>query len=195
LIEGFEDWTFKESNTREYTHIYHDYPARMIPQIARKLLKLYGENAENLFDPYCGTGTSLVEAMLNGINSIGTDINPLAGLIAKGKTDAYVDHKDVVSEIEKFNDNVDKLEAVIPNIKNLNFWFKESVYKKLGKIKAYIDSIENEHTRLFFIIAFSETVRESSNARKDEFKLVRYDDEKLKTWNPDPFAIMKMKLQ
>jgi tRNA G10 N-methylase Trm11 len=167
----------------------------MIPQIARKLLELYGENAENLFDPYCGTGTSLVEAMLNGVNGIGTDINPLARLIAKGKTDAYVDHKNVVSEIEKFNDNVDKLEPVIPNIKNLNFWFMESVYKKLGKIKAYIDSIENEHTKLFFMIAFSETVRESSNTRKNEFKLFRYDDEKLKTWNPDPFAIMNMKLQ
>jgi hypothetical protein len=35
---------------------------------------------------YCGTGTSLVEANIKGINAIGTDLNPLAKLVAKAKT-------------------------------------------------------------------------------------------------------------
>ena len=37
-----ESWDFRESNTKEYTHCFHTYPAMMIPQIARKLLKEYG---------------------------------------------------------------------------------------------------------------------------------------------------------
>ena len=32
------EWDFKNVNTKEYTHGYHNYPAMMIPQIARKLL-------------------------------------------------------------------------------------------------------------------------------------------------------------
>ena len=37
-----DEWTFKAANTKEFTHlIFHEYPARMIPQVARKLIKLY----------------------------------------------------------------------------------------------------------------------------------------------------------
>lgn len=45
----------------------------MIPQIAGRLIDTYGKKTDTLFDPYCGTGTSLVEANLKGINAIGTD--------------------------------------------------------------------------------------------------------------------------
>ena len=87
IIEDDEDWTFNGSSTREYSHVYHDYPARMIPQIARKLLRLYGAGSKTLFDPYCGTGSSLVEGLIYGLDVVGTDINPLARLIAEAKTD------------------------------------------------------------------------------------------------------------
>ena len=84
--EDVTDWTFNGAATRELTHCYHDYPARMIPQIAGKLLDLFGRKAKLLFDPYAGSGTSLVEALLRGVNAVGTDLNPLARLIAKAKT-------------------------------------------------------------------------------------------------------------
>ena len=38
------DWTFKSANTTELTHlIFNNYPARMIPQIPRKLILLIPE--------------------------------------------------------------------------------------------------------------------------------------------------------
>ena len=85
------EWDFKNVNTKEYTHGYHNYPAMMIPQIARKLLNEYRPEGHFglLFDPYMGSGTSLVEASVQGIDSIGTDINPLACLIAEVKTTRY----------------------------------------------------------------------------------------------------------
>jgi DNA modification methylase len=83
---NIDDWTFNGASTRELTHCYHDYPARMIPQVAAKLFYMYGNAAELIFDPYCGTGTSLVEGLIKGINGIGTDLNPLACLIARTKT-------------------------------------------------------------------------------------------------------------
>ena len=82
-----DDWTFTGASTRELTHCYHDYPARMIPQIAGKLLdKFAPSGGALLFDPYCGTGTSLVEGMIRGLDVTGTDLNPLARLIAQAKT-------------------------------------------------------------------------------------------------------------
>lgn len=81
-----EGWDFRDADTKEYTHCFHNYPAMMIPQIARELLKIYGNEGGWLLDPYFGTGTSLVEASLYGMNSVGCDINPLARLIAKAKT-------------------------------------------------------------------------------------------------------------
>lgn len=77
-------WSFRTANTKEYTHCYHSYPAMMIPQVARTLIDEFSPKGkmELLFDPYMGSGTSLVEASIKGINSVGTDINPLARLIS-----------------------------------------------------------------------------------------------------------------
>ena len=80
-----ETWDFRKTDTKEYTHCFHAYPAMMIPQIARKLLTRYGVEGGWLFDPYCGTGTSLVEASIFGMNGLGCDINPLVRLIAAAK--------------------------------------------------------------------------------------------------------------
>ena len=81
-----DSWDFRNSNTKDFTHCFHSYPAMMIPQVARRIIDNLGKKSKILFDPYCGTGTSLVEANLKGIDAIGTDLNPLARLIATAKT-------------------------------------------------------------------------------------------------------------
>lgn len=60
----------------------------MVPQVARELIKLYGKNAKSIFDPFMGSGATLVEAFLtDNIQTLyGFEINPLAILIAKVKT-------------------------------------------------------------------------------------------------------------
>ncbi len=196
-----DDWTFNKAKTRELSHCYHDYPARMIPQIAGKLLDLFGRDAKLLFDPYCGTGTSLVEANIRGINAIGTDLNPLARLIAESKTTAF-DINSLERVIVQFNRLVldDKLSKIgeikeIYGITNLTFWFKSEVVQSLLVIRRFIQKIKNDSTRLFFQIAFSETVRESSNTRNGEFKLYRYSKKKLENFSPDVYEIMVEKLQ
>ena len=75
-----ESWDFRTADTKTLTHCFHPYPAMMIPQVSGRLIDIYGVDAGLLFDPYCGTGTSLVEANIRGINAVGTDLNPLARL-------------------------------------------------------------------------------------------------------------------
>ena len=194
-------WDFRYSNTKELTHCFHAYPAMMIPQVARRLLYKYGDSAETLFDPYCGSGTSLVEANVKGVDAIGTDLNPLARLIAKAKTtpidiqtlDLYL--KDFYDYSFNYQFNIQKsISVVVPQFENINFWFSEDAQKKLSLIKKYIDNIKNPKVKNFFLTAFSETVRESSYTKKGEFKLVRIPEEKRTQFNPDSFGIMLSKL-
>ncbi len=174
-----DSWDFRKANTKEYTHCFHSYPAMMIPQVARRLIHIYGREATLLFDPYCGTGTSLVEANLQGINAIGTDLNPLARLIAITKT-TRLNVEQLEQHIDRFNDYsfklnfIDKLDSInIPKVTNIDFWFSKIVQIKLALILDYINRIKNESIKNFFKVAFSETIRESSFSKLSEFKLVR----------------------
>ena len=196
-----DDWTFNGAPTRELTHCYHDYPARMIPQVAGKLLDLFDKNAKQIFDPYSGSGTSLVEANIRGINASGTDLNPLARLIAKSKT-SLPNITLLEKQVSAFNKLAleDKLRKFkekqeIYGISRLDFWFKPEVIEKLFQIRKFVQNIEDEEIKLFFQIAFSETVRESSNTRNEEFKLYRYDEIRLAKFKPDVYNIMVSKLQ
>lgn len=194
-------WDFRDSDTKELTHCFHAYPAMMIPQIARRLLQKYGSSAKTLFDPYCGSGTSLVEANVKDINALGTDLNPLARLIAKTKT-TPIDIQTLDLYLKDFNDyyfnfqfNIQKsVSIVIPQFNNINFWFNENAQIKLSLIKKYIDNIKQPKIKNFFLTVFSETVRESSLTKKGEFKLVRIPEEKREQFNPDSFGIMLSKL-
>ncbi|MGC8743135.1 MAG: DNA methyltransferase [Verrucomicrobiia bacterium] len=195
-----ESWDFRTANTKQYVHCFHQYPAMMIPQVAGKILDEYGSGSKLLFDPYCGTGTSLVEANLRGINAIGTDINPLARLIAKVKTtiiplnllDDYL--KDFNNFV--FSAELGALKTIphIPNFKNIDYWFKKDTQIFLAIIKGYIDAIENQDIQDFFKVAFSETVRDVSLTKNSEFKLYRMSQKQIEKFKPDVFGTILQKL-
>ena len=196
-----ESWDFRESDTKEYTHCFHTYPAMMIPQIARKLLKEYGIENGWLLDPYCGTGTSLVEASLFGMHSVGCDINPLVRLVATAKLTPIC-----LSILDKtlngLNNHLFQIEyrkgkvpdAPIPDILNLTYWFSEEVIRSLAYLRNWISEVEDEAVRNFILVAFSETVREVSYTRNGEFKLYRMSAKKLENFNPDIFGTFSKKL-
>ena len=197
-----ESWDFRASDTKEYTHCFHTYPAMMIPQIARELLKVYGTQGGWLLDPYCGTGTSLVEASLFGMHSTGCDINPLVRLIATAKTTpiclSALDEtlrkldKDLF-EIQYQGNNLP--DAPIPDIQNLSYWFSEEVIGTLAYLQDRIRHIKDKALQNFIRVAFSETVREVSYTRNGEFKLYRMPENKLKDFTPDVLGIFGKKLR
>ena len=159
----------------------------MIPQVARRLIGMYGENANILLDPFCGSGTSLVEASLrNHINeAYGFDLNPLAVLIAKVKT-TPINPEKLKLQLKKFFNTTGS--SSIPNFKNIEFWFKPKVIERLAIMKNEINKIQDKDVRDFFLVCFSETVRDVSNTRNKEFKLYRMAQDKLKNFDPDVFA-------
>ncbi len=194
-------WDFIGENTKEYTHGYHTYPAMMIPQIVRNLLEEFTDkNTKLLFDPYVGSGTSLVEAKLKGIHAIGTDLNPLARLISRAKTNV-LSIEELKQNIDRFkklfleSQNYKKIEPDIPNFSIIDTWFKQRNKQDLGYIKSFISNIQDSNIKDFFLTAFSETIRKVSMTRQGEFKLYRIPEEKRHSFNPDTFQIMLDKLE
>lgn len=189
-------WDYRGEPTKSYTQGFHSYPAMMIPQVAQRLIQKYSKEGDVLLDPFCGSGSVLVEARLARRYSWGIDLNPLAILIARVKTTPmnpsvlYKEYYRLIDRIRGMSDN----EAPMPNFFNLHFWFKEPVIRGLARIKAAINEIEFTEIREFFQVTFSEVVRLSSNSRSGEFKLFRYPEDKLKNYNPDPLRLFMEKV-
>jgi len=71
------------------THPFHSYPAKLHPATARILADIVGHTARRpqpIVDPFCGSGTTLVEIRAAGMRGIGIDLNPLAVLVSRAKT-------------------------------------------------------------------------------------------------------------
>jgi DNA modification methylase len=75
-----------ESEARAHVHGFHVYPARMHPRTAERLVVDLAPATGTVLDPFCGSGTVLVEARLAGRRAIGVDCNPLAVQLARRKT-------------------------------------------------------------------------------------------------------------
>ncbi len=71
---------------RSHVHGFHTYPARMHPLTAARLVAAFCPPGGKVLDPFCGSGTVLVEALILGRRPLGTDLNPLAVRLARCKT-------------------------------------------------------------------------------------------------------------
>ncbi|MGI9296845.1 MAG: DNA methyltransferase [Gammaproteobacteria bacterium] len=195
---NIRDWEFRGADTRRLTHGIHSYPAMMIPQIAGRLIADYGGGAKLLFDPYCGTGSSLLEANIRGINAAGADLNPLARLIARVKT-TRLDCGRTAAHLRDLHDKLSVARfagasAPPPPIKNMNFWFGEETRDALAAARGLIFAVADADIRRFFLVAFSETVRECSYTRNGEFKMYRMTAAQREKFSPDMFGVLTAKL-
>ncbi len=176
LAEGDRDyWSFKSNSKREHGHGFFQYPAMMVPQMARSVLQeacAVHPEIECVGDPFVGAGTVLTESMLRGLDFVGNDINPLAILLCRTKsgpffTEAMVDKiQELASRIR--NDRKFRVEIDFPG---LNKWFRADAQVALSKIRRSIIAEPALWARRFFWIALAETVRFTSNSRTSTFKL------------------------
>jgi methylase of polypeptide subunit release factors len=68
---------------RALTHGFHSYAGRMHPTMARGAIERWSAPGQRVLDPFCGSGTVLVEAMSMGRPSYGIDASPLAVMISQ----------------------------------------------------------------------------------------------------------------
>jgi site-specific DNA-adenine methylase len=144
-------WDFKDFQTQYLTHHFHSYPARFIPQIPKSFIKLFSEEGDTVIDPFCGCGTAVVEAFLNGRNSIGNDFNPLACLITKTKARIIqTDELDLlerkISEIRRYADSDHRRYEYLRKLpkRNVSNLFNRDIINEICLIKEGLDELKGK---------------------------------------------------
>lgn len=163
---SFSDKTIKD--TAYITHNYYTYPAKFIPQLASRLIKKYSNEYDTVVDPFMGSGTSIVESLINNRYSFGADINEIAYLISKVKTtpiDIKLLEKEYnllsnkLLENKNLNDLIEKSKKIVPDNERIDYWFKPKQKQDLSIILYLIYEIDNIDIRDFYLVAFSQILK------------------------------------
>ena len=166
-------------------HRIHPYPAMLHPLLVDYLIGQYGKKGDVIFDPFCGSGVTLLQSKINGYESIGFDINPMALLIARAKTQIYQKRK-LFEEFKDLKESLyknttfllDSSGIDIPQIKNIDYWYSKEVISDLGKIRWVLKKKSYEY-KDFFMASFAFICRNQSLTRNGEFKRYRIEKEKI----------------
>jgi len=172
------------------THYLFRYPAKFHRPIVEWALKNHGTRREPVLDPFAGSGTLNVEALMAGRPSVGLDLDPLACFIATVKTTA-LDPNRLDASLERIKEKATKAartetelerligsdiservyekhksEAWIPEIPNIEHWFKRYVIIDLSRLLDLLrDGVRlDPHERDFFLACCAAIIRRVSNA-------------------------------
>jgi len=161
-------------------HKIHPYPAMLHPLLVDFLIDKYANKNDVIFDPFCGSGVTLLQSGVKGYKSFGFDINPLALLIARSKTQKYNIKKlnEEFIELKKYIQKNKKID--VPTIKNIDYWYTEDVTEDLGRIRYVLKNSTYKYNE-FFITSFAFVCRNQSLTRNGEFKRYRIKAEKIKS--------------
>ena len=174
-----KDWSFSEckpSDTGKWSHCYHRYPAKFIPQLVEKLLDTYiVDGTASINDPFMGCGTTIVSAISRGYKASGTDINGIAYLMTEVKAKAicpdFLEKKVrcFLEQIHTLNDHggifeKSQVQPYIPkrHLEKIDYWFNESVRDELGRILSVIQMEDDPVIKPFLKVAFSHVLKTCS---------------------------------
>ncbi len=163
-------WDFADASTRVGPHSIHPYPAKFIPQIPRALIDLFHPaDGSAVLDPFCGSGTTLVEAMRAGIPSIGVDVNPIAALVSKVKTTPLTTAIGPLAKqiVQRAKHRIDARKVEIPPIPRVDHWFKQPVQLALAATVSEIDRLEDRAAADALRVALSSVIVRVSNQDSD----------------------------
>ena len=184
------------------THGIHVYKGKFYPQLAKGLINQLGmKQGAMILDPFCGSGTTLLEGHLNGFSTFGCDLNPLAAKIARAKTAVIEVDPDLLTEVvsavmgaietapESFPGTLDQFPKECHE--EVGRWFAEPIARKLNWLLTIIRNGSNGIIRDFLEVVFSSIIREVSNQEPTDLR-IRYRKELLQ--DADVLSIFKDQL-
>lgn len=187
---GERYWLDTSQPENDFTHYLFRYPSKFHRPIVEWALKTHGNRKRPVLDPFAGSGTLNVEALLLGRPSVGLDLDPLACFIARVKT-TPLDPDRLDSSLERIKEKAlkiartetelerligsdiptivyekNKSKAWVPQIPNIEHWFKRHVIIDLSRLLALLrDEIRlDAREREFFLACYAAIIRRVSNA-------------------------------
>ncbi len=131
------DWNFCTRPAPEEIEAIHPYPAKFIGELPRALIRnLELKPGTLILDPFCGSGTTLVEAQKASLQSIGIDLNPIGCLISRVKTSPLP--PGLLTAAEAVVSKAQTISAKPPDIPNLSHWFKPEVQRAVSSLAVTI---------------------------------------------------------
>ena len=180
LLEKSGRTGIKRQATRYSVHGLHEYKGKFNPQVVRALLNIFGVMPmQQVLDPFCGSGTTLVECAHLGIDATGTDINPLAVHITNTKIQA------LQTPVSTLEDLFRRLQSKLgcdkkwtlapandPRGKYLQSWFDPDVLAQIEGILMHVEDITAEASPIFLMIA-SNLLRDYSRQDPKDLRIRR----------------------
>ncbi len=162
---------------------------RLTPAYSLKIVEelITGHHkAKRIFDPFCGTGTTVLSSAYHGHEGVTTDINPFLVWLAQAKT-AHYSPEQISATREACASVLDLVRrqsvelAAAPPIYNIERWWSSKSLDFLRILLAAITAItrENLPERTLLQIAFCRTLIELSNASFNHQSLSFKDDGQL----------------
>lgn len=188
IIEnGFALQPSARKDPKYVTHGLHPYKGKFYPQLAKGLINLCTlPSGASIFDPFCGSGTTLLEGYLNGFRTFGSDMNPVAAKIAKAKVGILEVNPDIVrgalgtlvGQIEDAPARPeDEREQFHPScLDEISKWFPAPVISKLNWLLSAIRSVSEGVIRDFLEVVLSSIIREVSQQDPTDLRIRRRKD-------------------
>lgn len=160
-------WAFADAtraHTRYLTHGYYTYPAKFIPQLAARLIRELTRENDIVVDPFMGSGTTIVEALVQARVGVGVDINPVAYLIARVKstplepTALQRAYAKIAADLKAPK----RGKVAAPDHARIDYWFPQKQKEDLAFLLQRINAIRDHATRDFFLVAFAQILKACS---------------------------------
>ena len=137
-----------KKTTLSLSHDLHIYKAKFFPRMVRALLNIFAGDNQRILDPFCGSGTALLEASLLGFESVGADLDPICQLISRTKVTPFLEPSMLEYALDRFA-------AALNNAPSYpeGFHFPDELAAKLARRDRidgtkFLDEIRSEATRL-----------------------------------------------
>jgi len=182
LENGFALQPATRKDPKYVTHGIHSYKGKFYPQLAKGLINLSGlKPGSNILDPFCGSGTTLLEGYLNGYNVCGCDMHPLAAKIARTKIGILEVSPDIIRETLGIVINrIERAPSVFGNerdqfskecIDEIERWFSHNIINKLNWILRLIRGTSDGIIREFLEILLSSIIRDISHQDPNDLRI------------------------
>ena len=146
--------------TRYSVHGLHEYKGKFNPQVAKALLNIFGVRSGHLvLDPFCGSGTTLVECAHADVLSVGIDINPFAVFLANAKLHALVTPAARLrSAQQKIQRNIQRrtqraVSAPGARAVYLQSWFTPEILGVIEALRTLIEDTAGQDAPIFLALA------------------------------------------